>query len=57
MPGREDWAVHVALWQAGTGIAAAAVSLPARGEVYAIRPTGPGGRGRSTARPPSHRGQ
>jgi 3'(2'), 5'-bisphosphate nucleotidase len=35
MPGREDWAVHVALWQAGTGIAAAAVSLPARGEVYA----------------------
>jgi 3'(2'), 5'-bisphosphate nucleotidase len=35
LPGREDWAVHVALWQAGTGIAAAAVSLPARGEVYA----------------------
>ncbi len=38
MPGRDDWAVHVGVWQAGAavpGIAAAAVSLPARGEVYA----------------------
>jgi 3'(2'), 5'-bisphosphate nucleotidase len=33
--GREDWAVHVACWQAGAGIVAAAVALPARGEVYA----------------------
>jgi 3'(2'), 5'-bisphosphate nucleotidase len=38
MPGRTDWAVHVALWQrtggpAG-GITDAAVALPARGEVY-----------------------
>jgi len=28
--GRDDWAVHVALWQAG-GLAAGAVALPARG--------------------------
>jgi 3'(2'), 5'-bisphosphate nucleotidase len=37
-PGREDWAVHIALWQrnGGTsgGITDAAVALPARGEVY-----------------------
>lgn len=35
MPGRDDWAVHVALWQAGLGITAAAVALPARDVVYA----------------------
>jgi 3'(2'), 5'-bisphosphate nucleotidase len=38
MLGRDDWAVHVALWQAGApgpGLTAAAVALPARGEVYA----------------------
>lgn len=32
-PGRDDWAVHIALWQrggAGTGITDAAVGLPAR---------------------------
>jgi 3'(2'), 5'-bisphosphate nucleotidase len=48
MPGRDDWAVHIALWQrtgagrpatlgpAGPdgGITDAAVALPARGEVY-----------------------
>lgn len=39
MPGRTDWAVHVALWQRdngphGGGITDAAVALPARGEVY-----------------------
>jgi 3'(2'), 5'-bisphosphate nucleotidase len=33
-PGRDDWAVHVALWQAGAEITDAAVTLPARGEVY-----------------------
>src|SRR6202165_1700557 len=37
-PGRDDWAVHVALWQRGAGpdggITDAAVALPARGEVY-----------------------
>ena len=37
-PGREDWAVHIALWQRNGGpngaITDAAVALPARGEVY-----------------------
>jgi 3'(2'), 5'-bisphosphate nucleotidase len=37
-PGRDDWAVHVALWRrdagADGGITDAAVALPARGEVY-----------------------
>lgn len=39
MPGRADWAVHIALWQrstdsAGGSLTDAAVALPARGEVY-----------------------
>jgi len=34
IPGRDDWAVHVALWQRGAGIAAAAVALPALGRVH-----------------------
>ena len=38
MPGRTDWAVHVALWRRNGGptggITDAAVALPARGEVY-----------------------
>ncbi|AFM17882.1 3'-phosphoadenosine 5'-phosphosulfate (PAPS) 3'-phosphatase [Mycolicibacterium chubuense NBB4] len=39
MPGRADWAVHIALWQRSAGAAPstitdAAVALPARGEVY-----------------------
>lgn len=39
MPGRADWAVHIALWQRSAGstggvITDAAVALPARGEVY-----------------------
>ncbi|THV42871.1 3'(2'),5'-bisphosphate nucleotidase CysQ [Glycomyces buryatensis] len=29
--GRDDWAVHVALWQRGLGLTAAAVALPAEG--------------------------
>ena len=33
--GRDDWAVHVALWEAGLGITAAAVALPAFGQVFA----------------------
>jgi 3'(2'), 5'-bisphosphate nucleotidase len=42
LAGRDDWAVHVGLWEAGAGIAAAAVALPARGEVYASeQPTPP----------------
>jgi 3'(2'), 5'-bisphosphate nucleotidase len=37
-PGRDDWAVHIALWQRdagpdGSGISDAAVALPARGNV------------------------
>lgn len=34
-PGRSDWAVHVALWQAGRGITDAAVAQPELGAVYA----------------------
>ncbi len=39
MPGRADWAVHIALWRLFSGSTAptitdAAVALPARGEVY-----------------------
>lgn len=34
LPGHTDWAVHVALWERGEGITAAAVSQPALGEVY-----------------------
>lgn len=32
--GRDDWAVHVALWQSGAEITDAAVALPAQGELY-----------------------
>ena len=38
MMGRDDWAVHVALWTAGSGITAAAVALPAMGQVFATDP-------------------
>jgi 3'(2'), 5'-bisphosphate nucleotidase len=34
MAGRPDWAVHVALWQRGQGITAAAVAQPALQAVY-----------------------
>ncbi|GAA2162889.1 3'(2'),5'-bisphosphate nucleotidase CysQ [Glycomyces rutgersensis] len=40
--GRDDWAVHVALWQRGLGLTASAVALPAQSvtlrtdEVYAV---------------------
>ena len=33
MAGRSDWAVHVALWERATGLAAGAVALPAQGRV------------------------
>jgi 3'(2'), 5'-bisphosphate nucleotidase len=36
-PDRHDWAVHVALWSAGT-LTAAAVALPALGEVLVTEP-------------------
>lgn len=35
MPGRDDWAVHVALWQRGHGITDAAVAQPALSAVFA----------------------
>jgi 3'(2'), 5'-bisphosphate nucleotidase len=35
MPGRDDWAVHVALWQDGAGITDAAVAQPSLDAVYA----------------------
>ncbi len=38
--GRDDWAVHIALWERGLGITAAAVGLPAQGRILH---TGPGG--------------
>ncbi|MDQ2748153.1 MAG: 3'(2'),5'-bisphosphate nucleotidase CysQ [Actinomycetota bacterium] len=41
IPGRCDWAVHVALWQAGAGITAAAVAQPALDAVYASDDTPP----------------
>jgi 3'(2'), 5'-bisphosphate nucleotidase len=45
LPGRQDWAVHVALWERGRdGITAAAVALPATGEVFASDPAPPGRR-------------
>src|SRR3954451_20720631 len=34
MPGRPDWAVHVALWERGSGITAAAVAQPSLDVVY-----------------------
>ncbi len=35
MARRDDWAVHVALWEAGFGVTAAAVAQPALNAVYA----------------------
>jgi 3'(2'), 5'-bisphosphate nucleotidase len=59
MPGRDDWAVHVALWQAGEGITDAAVAQPALDTVYASDTVRPGRRPRprltflvSDSRPP-----
>ncbi|UDY23099.1 3'(2'),5'-bisphosphate nucleotidase CysQ [Nocardioides sp. Kera G14] len=39
-PPRDDWAVHVALWERDRGLTAGAVALPARDQVFH---TGPGG--------------
>ena len=41
MPGRDDWAVHVALWTRGAGITAAAVAQPSLDTVYASGPAEP----------------
>jgi 3'(2'), 5'-bisphosphate nucleotidase len=48
VPGRTDWAVHVALWERGHGVRAAAVALPAEGAVFSTAtvtppPPRPGG--------------
>ncbi len=59
MIGRNDWAVHVALWEAGAGITAAAVALPAFDQVFAtdtvelinISGTGPSSPAPELARP------
>lgn len=65
MVGRPDWAVHVALWEAGRGLTAAAVAQPVLDEVYAsdrpLRPSPPAGRERpvilvSDSRPPAFAG-
>ncbi len=60
MPGRDDWAVHVALWQRGGGITDAAVAQPSLGAVYASDDVRFGGPGRphltflvSDSRPPA----
>jgi 3'(2'), 5'-bisphosphate nucleotidase len=45
MDGRSDWAVHVALWQVGRGLTAAAVAQPALDAVYATDSVGEGGSG------------
>ena len=43
MTGRTDWAVHVALWEAGSGITSAAVAMPALdNEVYVSGVARPG---------------
>jgi 3'(2'), 5'-bisphosphate nucleotidase len=42
MPGRPDWAVHVALWQRGREITDAAVAQPALDAVYASDDVGAG---------------
>lgn len=43
MPGRTDWAVHVALWERGQGITCAAVALPALGTVIGTSSSAAGG--------------
>jgi 3'(2'), 5'-bisphosphate nucleotidase len=59
LPGRTDWAVHVALWERGAGITAAAVAQPSLGVGYASDSVQPGRRERdglrflvSDSRPP-----
>ena len=59
LPDRDDWAVHVALWERGAGITAAAVAQPSLGAVYAsdtalaVRREGPRRFLVSDSRPPS----
>lgn len=51
MRGRDDWAVHVGLWESGAGIIAAAVALPAAAEVFASDPAPPAPPTRARSRP------
>jgi 3'(2'), 5'-bisphosphate nucleotidase len=51
MAGRDDWAVHVGLWESGAGIIAAAVALPAAAELFASDPAPPAPPARVRARP------
>lgn len=64
LPGRADWAVHVALWERGREITAAAVALPALDAVHAsdgaLSPPVSEGRPRilvSDSRPPAFAGE
>ncbi|HET6964387.1 MAG TPA: 3'(2'),5'-bisphosphate nucleotidase CysQ [Acidimicrobiales bacterium] len=66
MGDRDDWAVHVALWEKGAGISAAAVAQPSLGAVYATDDAGldaPASAGRrpvvlvSDSRPPAFAGE
>jgi 3'(2'), 5'-bisphosphate nucleotidase len=52
-PGRADWAVHVALWERGTGLTAGAVALPAQDEVLSTAqpPVNPAGHAPDEASP------
>ena len=50
MPPRADWAVHVALWEAGSGLTAGAVAEPALGVVHASDGMGSGGGAPGAAR-------
>jgi 3'(2'), 5'-bisphosphate nucleotidase len=40
-PPRDDWAVHVALWERGQGLTVGAVAQPALGEVFVTGPATP----------------
>jgi 3'(2'), 5'-bisphosphate nucleotidase len=51
MPPRADWAVHVALWEAGSGLTAGAVAEPALGVVHASDRMGSGRVLSGSARP------
>jgi 3'(2'), 5'-bisphosphate nucleotidase len=52
LPDRTDWAVHVALWERGHQITAAAVALPAVPALYATTDSPPPPRSPTDLRPP-----
>jgi 3'(2'), 5'-bisphosphate nucleotidase len=51
LPGRDDWAVHVALHTASAGITAAAVAMPALGRVWSTADPAPAPSAPSRGRP------